>query len=69
MIGEASTGAANDLAGATELAIKMVTDWGLSPRLGPDRLRIGPALVPRAVPNSARSVPTPRAPRRSSTKR
>jgi cell division protease FtsH len=35
VIGEASTGAANDLMGATELAIKMVKDWGLSPRLGP----------------------------------
>jgi cell division protease FtsH len=31
VIGEASTGAANDLAGATELAIKMVREWGLSP--------------------------------------
>ena len=35
VIGEASTGAANDLAGATQLAIKMVSEWGLSPRLGP----------------------------------
>ena len=35
VIGEASTGAANDLAGATQLAMKMVTEWGLSPRLGP----------------------------------
>ena len=35
IIGEASTGAANDLSGATDLAIKMVRDWGLSPRLGP----------------------------------
>jgi cell division protease FtsH len=35
VIGEASTGAANDLAGATELAVHMVRDWGLSPRLGP----------------------------------
>ncbi len=35
VIGEASTGAANDLSGATELAIKMVRDWGLSPLLGP----------------------------------
>ncbi len=33
--GEASTGAANDLGGATELAIRMVRDRGLSPRLGP----------------------------------
>ena len=35
VIGEASTGAANDLSGATDLAIKMVRDWGLSARLGP----------------------------------
>jgi cell division protease FtsH len=35
VLGEASTGAANDLSGATDLAIKMVRDWGLSPRLGP----------------------------------
>ncbi len=35
VLGEASTGAANDLSGATDLAIKMVREWGLSPRLGP----------------------------------
>jgi cell division protease FtsH len=35
VIGEASTGAANDLSGATELAIRMVKEWGLSPKLGP----------------------------------
>jgi cell division protease FtsH len=35
VIGEASTGAANDLSAATQLAIKMVTEWGLSPVLGP----------------------------------
>ena len=35
VIGEASTGAANDLSAATQLAVKMVTEWGLSPVLGP----------------------------------
>ena len=35
VLGEASTGAANDLAGATDLATHMVRDWGLSSRLGP----------------------------------
>jgi cell division protease FtsH len=33
--GEGSTGAANDLASATDLAVKMVREFGLSPRLGP----------------------------------
>jgi len=35
VLGEASTGAASDLAGATELAVRMVRDWGLSASLGP----------------------------------
>ncbi len=35
VLGEASTGAANDLAGATQLATRMVREWGLSPRVGP----------------------------------
>jgi cell division protease FtsH len=35
VLGEPSTGAANDLSGATDLAIRMVREWGLSPRLGP----------------------------------
>ncbi|MCU4184117.1 ATP-dependent zinc metalloprotease FtsH [Acidiferrimicrobium sp. IK] len=35
VLGEASTGASNDLAGATQLATRMVREWGLSPRLGP----------------------------------
>ncbi|MGO8958951.1 MAG: ATP-dependent zinc metalloprotease FtsH [Streptosporangiaceae bacterium] len=34
-VGQGSTGAANDLASATELAIKMVREFGLSPDLGP----------------------------------
>jgi cell division protease FtsH len=35
VFGEGSTGAVQDLAGATELATRMVTEFGLSPRLGP----------------------------------
>ncbi len=35
VIGQGSTGAANDLAGATDLATKMVREFGLSERLGP----------------------------------
>jgi cell division protease FtsH len=35
VLGEASTGASNDLAGATSLAVRMVREWGLSDRLGP----------------------------------
>jgi cell division protease FtsH len=35
VLGEASSGAANDLAGATQLATRMVRDWGMSPKLGP----------------------------------
>jgi len=34
-LGQGSTGAANDLSGATELAIKMVREFGLSPAIGP----------------------------------
>ncbi len=34
-LGQGSTGAANDLASATELAIKMVREFGLSKELGP----------------------------------
>jgi cell division protease FtsH len=36
--GEVSTGAADDLARATDLARRMVTEYGMSPSLGPVRL-------------------------------
>jgi cell division protease FtsH len=35
VFGESSTGAANDLAGATDLATRMVREFGMSPALGP----------------------------------
>ncbi|MFL5799764.1 MAG: ATP-dependent zinc metalloprotease FtsH [Actinomycetota bacterium] len=35
VLGEVSSGAANDLQGATQLAIRMVRDFGMSTRLGP----------------------------------
>jgi cell division protease FtsH len=35
VLGEPSSGAGSDLAGATELAIRMVRDYGMSDRLGP----------------------------------
>jgi cell division protease FtsH len=35
VLGQGSTGAANDLAGATDLATKMVREFGLSEKLGP----------------------------------
>jgi cell division protease FtsH len=35
VLGQGSTGAANDLAGATDLAVKMVREFGLSAALGP----------------------------------
>ncbi|MDR3576003.1 MAG: ATP-dependent zinc metalloprotease FtsH [Anaerolineaceae bacterium] len=38
VFGEASTGAVDDLARATDLARKMVTEFGMSPILGPVRL-------------------------------
>ncbi|GAA0918255.1 hypothetical protein [Virgisporangium aurantiacum] len=35
VFGDTSTGAANDLAGATDLATRMVREFGMSPTLGP----------------------------------
>ena len=35
VLGEPSTGASNDLAGATDLATRMVREWGFSAEIGP----------------------------------
>ena len=51
---QGSTGAANDLSGATELATKMVTEFGLSPALGP----VGyPAPEAAYLPGVAKEAP------------
>jgi cell division protease FtsH len=42
--GEVSTGAADDLARATDLARRMVTEYGMSPTLGP--VRLAAELIP-----------------------
>ncbi len=44
VLGEASTGAANDLAGATELGTRMVRDFGMSRVLGPVGFSAGSPL-------------------------
>ena len=44
VLGEASTGAANDLSGATDLAVKMVREYGLSDDVGPVSYPLGSAL-------------------------
>jgi cell division protease FtsH len=41
VLGQGSTGASNDLAKATDLAIKMVREFGLSPTLGPVGYPVG----------------------------
>jgi cell division protease FtsH len=43
--GEVSTGATDDLARATDLARRMVTEYGMSPTLGPVRLAAEPQLT------------------------
>ena len=47
VLGQGSTGAANDLAQATDLAVKMVREFGLSSRHRPGRLPLGRIGVPR----------------------
>jgi cell division protease FtsH len=42
VFGEVSTGAADDLARATDLARRMVSEYGMSPALGPVRLAADP---------------------------
>jgi len=52
LLGEPSTGASNDLAGATDIAVRMVREWGFSSRLGP--IGYGPEGPNRDNPFAAR---------------
>ncbi len=52
VLGEPSTGASNDLAGATDLATRMVREWGFSTEVGP--IGYGPAGPSRDNPFAGR---------------
>ncbi|HET9731501.1 MAG TPA: ATP-dependent zinc metalloprotease FtsH [Acidimicrobiales bacterium] len=52
VLGEPSTGASNDLAGATDLATRMVREWGFSAELGP--IGYGPEGPSRENPFAGR---------------
>ena len=67
VLGEASTGAANDLGGATELATRMVRDWGFSS----DWDRSGSAREDRRtwVLSSRKAGRTQKGPNSSSTRK
>ena len=52
VLAEPSTGAANDLAGATELATHMVREWGFSAKVGP--ISYGPEGPSRDNPFAGR---------------
>ena len=50
VFGHLSTGAQNDLVGITEMARKMVREWGMSDRIGPMAWGIAGRRVPRRGP-------------------
>jgi ATP-dependent Zn protease len=57
-LGEGSTGASNDLAGATRLATPMVVEFGLPPPLGPVSYSTG-RVAPRSAERSTPRAGTP----------
>src|SRR5207237_494883 len=57
VLGEASSGASSDLAGATDLATRMVREYGMSERLGPVGFASGSPLYLRN--EEVRSRPDP----------
>jgi cell division protease FtsH len=56
VLGEASSGAAHDLTGATQIATKMVREFGLSPELGPVGWQMSDPQG-ESVPDALRSRP------------
>jgi cell division protease FtsH len=54
VFGEVSTGAANDLAGATQLAVRMVREYGMSDRLGPVGFSSGSPMYLGSEPVTSR---------------
>ena len=69
VLGQGSTGAANDLASATELAIKMVREFGLSSKLGPVGYPEGGSVFLGGGGPGCPAARTRRPPRPSSTPR
>ena len=69
VLGQGSTGASNDLAKATELATKMVREFGLSAALGPVGYPSGGSVFLGGGGSGSRAGPSPSRPRPSSTPR
>lgn len=70
VFGEGSTGAADDLAGATQIAARMVREFGLSPALGPVGYGSGaPTTLAARALRTRCGGPTPSRPNASSTRR
>ena len=69
MFGQMTTGAGNDIEVATDLARKMVCEWGMCDKLGPLHLRQarGEVFLGRDFGDAART--TPSRPRARSTAR
>ena len=67
VFGQTSTGASNDLAGATDLATRMVREFGMSQSLGPVGFASGSPMFLGARRSAA--APMPRPPSGSSTRR
>ena len=67
VLGQGSTGASNDLAKATELAVKMVREFGLSSTLGPVGYPSGGSVFLGGGGSRSPAGRSPNRPRRPST--